>query len=329
MKRRTFIAASGGTLLGVAPLKGAEAQAAPRRIGYLTAFNRANVDALLGELRPELEKLGWIEGRNYVMLEPRTAEGANERLQALADELVSQSPHLIIVSTVPATRALAKATKSVPVVMAGVATPVELGIVADYTKPGGNITGSSYLADDLVRKSIQFLKEAAPRLRSVALFINPSNESAVAGIKQVRADAAALGMQAQFVEVAGKGDFESAFAAISDANTESILLPPEPLINANREAIAAFAKAQGVPLAAVGGSRALPTTGLFVYGPAPLEYARLTAKYVDRILRGAKPGDLPIERPTRFSLVINLKAARALSLAIPQSMLLVADEVIQ
>ncbi len=163
------MAASGGTLLGVSIRNGAQAQAAPRRIGFLSGFNRAGVDAFLGQLRPELERLGWFEGRNYVMLEPRMAEGANERLPALADELVSQGPHLIIVASIPAARALAKATKSVPIVMAGVGTPVELGIVADYTKPGGNITGASYLANELVRKSLQFLKESAPRLQSVAL----------------------------------------------------------------------------------------------------------------------------------------------------------------
>ena len=329
MKRRTFVAVSGGTLLVAARLAPAQGQAAPRRIGYLSAFSRQAGDLLLGTLRPELEKLGWTEGRNFVFLEPRMADGANERLPILAAELVAESPDLILVQTVPATRALVKATRSIPIVMVGVGTPVELGIVADYRRPGGNVTGSSYLADELIRKSLQLLKEAAPRLRSVAMFANPSNEAASAMIKQVPADALALGMQAQIVEVTGKRDFEPAFAAIRAAKTESILLPPEPLIQTNRDAIAAFAQAHGLPLAMVGSSRALPTTGLFIYGPPLVEYARVTAKFVDRILRGAKPGDLPIEQPTRFSLVLNLKAARALRLTIPQSMLLAADEVIE
>ena len=282
---------------------------------------------MLGLFRPELERLGWTEGRNIVVLEPRTAEGVNERLPALAAKLVAEDPDLIVVQSVPAARALVKTTKSIPVVMVGVGTPVELGIVADYRRPGGNVTGSSYPADQLVRKSLQFLKEAAPRLRSVALFVNPSNGLPVD--THMRADAIALGMQAQIVVVAGKSAFESAFAAIRDAKTESILIPPEALIQANREAIAGFAQAHRLPLAVVGSSRALPLTGLLAYAPAPLEYARVTAKFVDRILRGAKPGDLPIEQPTRFSLVINLKAARMLGLTIPQSMLLAADEVIQ
>ena len=244
-------------------------------------------------------------------------------------ELIAQRPDLILVQSVPAARALAKATKSIPVVMVGVGTPVELGIVADYRRPGGNVTGSSYLADEFLRKSLQLLKEAAPHLRSVALFTNPSNEAAPAMVKQMRADTIALGMQLQIVEVTNTGEFERAFAAIRAAKTESILLPPEALIQANREAIAAFAHAHALPLAIVGSSRSLPATVLLAYGAALPEYARVTATFVDRILKGANPGDLPIEQPTRFNLLINLKVARELGLTIPQSMLLAADEVIQ
>jgi putative ABC transport system substrate-binding protein len=327
VRRRTFVAVSGATLLVAAGLAPAQGPAALRRIGYLSGFNRAAGDFLLRALRPELEELGWTEGRNFVFLEPRMADGANERLPALAGELVAESPDVILVQTIPATRDLVKATKSIPVVMVAVAAPVELGIVADYRRPGGKVTGSSYPAVELMRKALQLLKEAAPRLRSVALFANPSNELSLD--KQVRADAMALGMHAQILGVTGKGDFEAAFAAIRAANTESILLPPEPLIQANRESIDAFTKARGLPLAVVGNRGVLPPGGLFVYGANFEEYPRFTAKYVDRILRGAKPGDLPIEQPTRFSLVINLRAARSLGLTIPQSMLLVADEVIQ
>jgi putative ABC transport system substrate-binding protein len=330
VKRRTFVAVSGSALLVAARLAPAQSQAAPRRIGYLSGFNRVSVDSLLGNLRPELEKLGWTEGRNFVFVEPRMADGANERLPVLAAEVLAESPDLILVQSVPAVRALVKATKSIPLVMMGVGNPIELGLVADYGRPGGNVTGSAYPADELLSKSLQFLKETAPRVRSVAVFANPSNEAAAPMVKQIRADAMAVGMQAQFVEVVSNGDFEPAFAAIRRANTESILLPPEPLIQANRESIAAFAHAHRLPLAVVGGnSRTLPKTGLFAFAPSPVEFASITAKYVDRILRGAKPGDLPIERPARFSLVINLKAARSLGLTFPQSVRLFADEVIE
>jgi len=329
MDRRTFVALAGGALLGLSPNRQAQAQLTLRRIGFLSAFARADVEALLRELRPELEKLGWTDGRNIVFLELRTTEGKNDRLPAVAVELVAQGPDVILVQSAPATRALMQATKTIPIVMVGVGNPIEYGMVADYRKPGGNVTGASYLADESVRKTLQLLKEAAPRLRSVAVFSNPSNEAAAPMVKLLRVDAEALGMQAQNVEVSTPGDFEAAFAAIRRANTESILLPPEPLIRNNRVAIADFAQAHKLPLAVVGSSRYLPASGLISYGPTTLQYAQLGASYVDRILKGANPGDLPIEQPSRFELSINLKTAKTLGLTIPQTLLLRADEVIQ
>jgi putative ABC transport system substrate-binding protein len=329
MDRRTFVAITGGALFGLSPNLWAQGQVTTRRIGYLSAFPRAEVEGLLSLLRPELEKLGWTDGRNIVLLEPRTTEGRNERLPSAANELVAQGPDLILVQTVPATRALMQATKAIPIVMIAVGNPLEIGIVADLRNPGGNVTGSSYLADESIRKLLQLLREAAPRLRSVALFVNPSNQAAAPLVKQVRADTAAYGMRAQIVDVSGPGDFESAFAAIRRENTESILLPPEPLIRSNRDAIASFAQTSGLPLAVTGSSRFLPASGLISYGPTTIQYAQITARYVDRILKGAKPGDLPIEQPTKFELVINMKTAKALGLTIPQSLLQRADEVIQ
>jgi putative ABC transport system substrate-binding protein len=300
-----------------------------RRIGFLSPFARADIEDFLGLLRPELERLGWADGRNIVLLEPRTTEGATDRLPAVAAELVAQAPDLILVQSVPASRALMQATKAIPIVMAGVGNPVEYGIVASYRKPGGNVTGSSFLANEYTSKLLQLLKEAVPRIQSVAFLSNPSNETAAAFVRQLQADALAYGIQLQVVDVSGKGDFEAAFVAIRHANTQSILLPPEALIQANREVVAAFAQAHGLPLAVVGGSRALPASGLIAYGPTRGEYQRLAARYVDQILKGAKPGDLPVEQPTRFHLVINLKTAKALGLTIPQTLLQRADEVIQ
>ena len=329
MKRRRFVAIVGGALFGLSHTQRAPGQATVRRIGFFSAFSRADIENSLGQVRPELEKLGWTDGRNIVLLEPRTTEGRNERLPSMAVELVAQGPDLILVQTVPATRALMQATKTIPIVMVGVGNPVDLGIVASFAKPGGNVSGSSYLANEYIIKLLQLLKEAAPRLRSVAVFINPSNEAAPPLVKQLRAEAVALGMQVQIVEVSAKGDFEAAFAAIRSADTQSILLIPEPLIQSNREAIAGFAQAHGLPLATVGGSRTDPASVLIAYGPMRDEYAQLAARYVDRILKGAKPGELSIEQATRFNFMINLKAAKALGLTIPQSVLARADEVIQ
>lgn len=329
MDRRTFVATTGGALLGLSPNLRAQDQVTTRRIGLLSVFPRAAVETFLSQLRPELEKLGWTDGRNIVLLDPKTTEGRNELLPSVAAEIVSRGPDLILVQTVPATRALMQATKSIPIVMVGVGNPVENGIVADYRKPGGNVTGSSYPADESARKLLQFLKEASPRLRSVAVFINPSNPAAAALLNQMRADALALGMQAQVVEVSGPGDFEPAFAAIRSANTESILLPPEALIRSKHGDIAGFAQTQGLPLAVVGNRGNLPASGLIAFGPVFAQYAQMAARYVDRILKGAKPGDLAVEQPTRFELVINLKTAKALGLTIPQTLLVRAEEVIQ
>jgi putative ABC transport system substrate-binding protein len=325
--RRAFIATVGSAMFA-APAR-LRAQATARRIAFLSTFARADIDVVLGLIRAELEKLGWTDGHNIVLLEPRTSESRNELLPALAAEIVTQGPDLILVQSLPATRALMQATKSIPIVMYAVGNPVEAGIVADYRKPGGNVTGSSYMANEYARKLLQLLKEAAPGLRSVAVFANPGNEAAALFSKLMRADAAASGMQAQIVEVLGPGDFEAAFAAIRSANTQAILLPPESLILSKREAIAGFAQTHRLPLAVVGVGRTLPSSGLMAFGPARDEYPQLAARYVDRILKGARPGDLAVEQTTRFTLVINLKAAKVLGLTIPPSLLLRADEVIE
>ena len=329
MRRRTLVALAAGGLLPASPSLRAQAQPAPHRIAFLGAFPRADIEAALGQIRAELERLGWTDGRNIVLMEPRTAEGRYELLPTMAAEIVAQGPDLILAQTLPATRALMQATKSIPIVMYGVGNPVELGIVANYRKPGGNVTGSSFMANEYARKLLQLLKEAAPSLRSVALFVNPGNEAAAVFLNQMRADAVALGMQAQIVEVRGPGDFEAAFAAIGSANTQAIFLLPEPLILSKREAITAFAQTHRLPLVVVGTSRFLPASGLMAFGPARDEYAQLAARYIDRILKGAKPGDLAVEQTTRFNLVINLKSAKTLGLTIPPSLLLRADEVIQ
>jgi len=326
MDRRNFMVIGGVGSLALYLNQRAHSQVAPRRIGFLAMVPRANMEAFLAQLRPELEKLGWTDGKNIALLEPRTGDSENARLPSLASELVALGPDLILVSSVPATRALMQATKTIPLVMSGVANPVELGIVVSFVKPGGNVTGSSFLGNEMAGKLLQLLKEAAPRLQSVALFVNPTNEAVPQFVRYITPVAAGLGLQAQMIEVSIPSDFEAAFVAIRRANTESILLPPEPLIRSKREAIAEFAKRHGLPLVVVGDSRVLPASGLIAYGPGPDEYAKLAARYVDRILKGAEPGDLSIEQPSRFHVVINLKSAKALGLTIPQSLLLRADE---
>jgi len=328
MQRRRVVLTGGGSLLACTIGRGAWSQTAPRRVFLLTPFPRDAAEVFLGQLRSELHKRGWDDGRN-ITLEARSTEGRNGLLPAVATELVAQAADLLLVQTLPATRALMRATKAIPIVMVSVGNPVEHGLVADYRKPGGNVTGSVYPADEAIRKLLQFLKEAVPRLRSVALFINPSNEAAAPLVKQLQADAVPLDLQLQFVEGKGKGDFEAAFAAIRSTKSQAILLLPEALISSQREAIGAFAQAQGVPLAVVGGRFLREAGALLAFQASLLDYPPIAARQADLILKGAKPGELPLEQPSHFELRINLRVARALGLTMPQSLLVRADEVIE
>jgi putative ABC transport system substrate-binding protein len=307
----------------------ARAQPAPRlrRIGFLTGNSRAEAEAYLGVLRRELAKLGWTDGQNFVFLEPRAVAGQNERLPQLALEVVAEDPELILVISVPATRAAMQATKSTPIVMAGVGNPVEVGLVDSYSKPGGNVTGVVLLSDELMRKTLQLLKETLPGVRSVALFANPTNPQAAAMTLQVRSDASRLGLGLQVLEVSRPDHFDDAFAAIARQGSESILLPPEPLILTHSGKIGSFAESRRLPLFMAATRRWLPPGGLLSFGPSYEGMARGTARYVDRILKGARPADLPIEQPVKFDLVVNLKAARTLGLTIPKTVLVQADEI--
>lgn len=323
-RRRGFLAAAAGALLVSVVVPTARGQARIRRIGVLSGFSRADVDANVKQLRQELEKLGWFEGRNITFLEPRAADGVNERLPALAADLVAEAPDVIVVASTPATRAAMQATQTIPLVMAGVGNPVENGLVPNLRRPGGNVSGSTFLADETIRKLLQLLKEAVPRLQSVAFFINPTNESAGPMLRFIRVDAPALGLRPQIVEVSHPADFEPGFGAILRERTESILLIPEPLIRSKREAIGEFALRHRLALAVVGARAWMPAGALIGYGPAS-QYPQLTARYIDQILKGAKPGELAVEQPSRFELSISTKTANALGLSIPQSVLLGAE----
>lgn len=196
-----------------------------------------------------------------------------------------------------------QATKSIPIVMYEVGNPIENGIVADYRKSGGNVTGSSYTASEYERKLLQLVKEAVPALPSIALFVNPGNEAAARMASQMRTYTAALGMQAQVVEVRAPGDFEAAFTTIRSANTKAVLLPPQPLIISQREAIAGFAQACGLPLAVVGVNRTLSASGLMSFWPVREEYPQLAARYVDRILNEGRAARHPCHRADHALLV--------------------------
>ena len=326
--RRTVLAGTGAAILA-APLV-VEAQQRPvPRIGILAGAPSSYVLRVLDQFRQELGKLGWIEGRTVTVLEPRLAEGRNERFPALAVEILKADPRVIVVFSAPATRALQQATATIPIVMWGVGDPVEYGLVASLAKPGGNVTGTSGLVNEVAGKLVELLKEAVPTATSLAVFINPGNPGGVPYVRQVRAVAEALRLKVQVLEVRNPDDFDGAFAAIARERTGTIIQPIEPLILSQRKRVAEFAAQHRLPLLVHGPPSLLEPGGLLSYGMKEGELPRIVASYVDRILKGARPADLPIQQPTEFALGVNLKTAKALGLTIPQSVLLRADEVIQ
>src|SRR5574342_34112 len=327
MDRRAFLAGTGAVLLA-APLA-ADAQQRPiPRIGILTGESSSDLLPALSQFRQELYKLGWIDGQTIIVLEPRSAEGRNERLSGLAAEVLKADPRIIVVFGAPATRVLQQVTATIPIVMWSVGDPVEYGFVASLAKPGGNVTGTSTLVNETGGKLVELLKDAVPAVTSLAVFINPGNQGAAPYVRQVRAVAEALRLKVQVLEVRSPNDFEGALAAIARERTEAIILPPEPLIRSQRKRVAEFAAPRHLPLLLHGPPVLLEGGALLTYGSKLGEYPRIVASYVDRILKGARPADLPVQQPTEFEMGVNLKTAKALGLTIPPSVLGRADEVI-
>jgi len=317
--------------LGAAPLA-AEAQRAAKiaRIGYLSpglAFNRHLRDAFLQGLR----ELGYVEGRNLA-IEYRDAEGKLERIPALAAELVALKVDLIFVGGgTRVTLAAIQATKTIPIVFTGIGDPVESGLVASLARPGGNATGLSSLGPELIGKRLELLKQTVPGVDRVAVLWLPG---ALAGrtdkdmVTAADVAARALGVRLQFVEARGPDEFARAFSEMSSAHASALTVLPSNRFLREHRRIVELASENRLP--AVYTSREfVDAGGLMSYGANEPDLFRRAATYVDKILKGAKPGDLPVEQATKFELVINLKAANALGFTIPQSVLAHADEVIQ
>jgi putative ABC transport system substrate-binding protein len=313
--------------LGViaAPLVGEAQQAgAVPVIGYLEAAPPALVQDLREAFRQGLQQHGWIEGRN-VRVEYRSAEGRPERFPEMAAEMVRLNVNVIIVVGEPMIAAAKQATSTIPIVMAAVGDPVGRGFVASLARPGGNITGVSNIAVDLTGKWLELIKEAVPGLTKVAVLRNPANPSHAAIWREAQ-DAARV-RSLQIVEAQAKiaEDIEPAFVAIAKERPGALIVLPDPLFSGQRVKVASLAERQRLPWITLFRDRGATLS----YGPSPQENYRRAAAYVDKILRGAKPGDIPVEQPTKFELVVNLKAAKALGLTIPQSLLLRADQIIE
>ena len=325
MDRRTFIWSLAGGLLAVPFASFAQRQDKVWRIGVLETIgkvaNAANFDAF----RAGLLEHGYIEGRNLV-IEYRSADGRGERFPELAKELVQINVDLIVTRGTPAAVAARNATRSIPVVMASIGDP--LTVVASLSHPDGNVTGLSSLTTDLEAKRIQLLRELVPAATRIAALYDMGNPAFAQRWKEIQAVTQSLGVQAQLLDARKLEDFAPLFDAAGRERADGVLVGQDGLLQANRKLIAELAANHRLPAIYVS-MDFIDAGGLIAYGPSYPDLYRRAARYVDKILKGAKPGDLPIEQPTKLDLVINLKAAKALGLAIPQSLLLRADEVIQ
>jgi putative ABC transport system substrate-binding protein len=309
--------------------RGAEGQPPSKaaRIGLLcaTACQGPGVDALRGGLRD----LGWVEGRNLV-IEARAAGGQLDRLPALARELVAVNPDLLIADGPPPSRAAKDATSVLPVVFVGVADPVHVGLVQSLARPGGNVTGVATLVPGgFMAKQLELLKEAVPKASRVATLGNPTNEVYRATFPvEIPPTARALGLRLQVLEVSEPGQIEGAIEAAVRKRADALHVVGDPIFHsppARLPALAARAHLPAIYLSA----NLVRAGGLMSYGPDIPELFRRAATYADRLLKGAKPAELPVEQPTKFELVINLRTAKALGLTISPSLLLRADQVIE
>ena len=298
------------------------------RIGRLRAGQPLPESAYEEAFRQGLRELGYIEGQNLV-LEYRYAAGSAERLPDLAAELVQRKVDVIVAGGVPAIRAAQQATRTIPIVMAGVTDPVGQGLVTSLARPGGNTTGVSLLNEELPGKRLELLKEMVPPCTRIAVLVNPALPAYASHMHNLTVAARALGLHLHVVEVRRADELEGAFAAMSRAGVDALIVIAEPaLMDGLRGEIADLATTSRLP-AMYDWRMYVETGGLISYGPSLPAVYRRAATYVDKILKGAKPADLPVEQPTKFELVINLKTAKALGLTVPPTLLLLADEVIQ
>jgi putative ABC transport system substrate-binding protein len=327
MDRLAFIGALASGLLA-APLA-AEGQRSTKlyRIGVLIGASEAFVGPYLELFRQALRDLGYVEGRN-ITIEVRYADGHYDRLRALAADLVRLKVDVVVTEGTPPTRAATQATRTIPIVMTVTGDPVEAGLVTNLARPGGNLTGASFFIVELGAKRLQLLKEAIPTLSRVAVVWNPSNAVHGSVVKRIETTAKTLGIDAvQHIKIQAPADVGVALARIGQGRSGLVVLE-DAMINVCSSQIADVAVKHRLPTIF-----GLPTFaeagGLMAYGPNRRELWRRAATFVDKILKGARPGDLPVEQPTKFELVINLKTAKALGLTMPPSLLQRADQVIE
>ncbi len=309
------------------PTADAQQPAKIHRIGFLHPSSSTAVGQHVAAFRQGLRELGYVEGQN-IAIEYRYAEGQPERLPDLAAELVGLKVDLIVASTTPASLAAGRATTTIPIVITNAGDPLGSGLVASLARPAGNITGLSLQHPELTGKRLQLLQEVVPKLSRVAILWNSASPITPPQFTEAEAAAGVLGVQLESLEVRAPNDFERAFQAATRRRAGALLVLDDFFVFSHRRRIAALAAKSRLP-SMYGLTGFAEAGGLMVYGPNLPDMYRRSATYVDRILKGAKPADLPVEQPTRFELVINLKVAKALGLTIPPSVLIRADQVVQ
>lgn len=326
-RRKLIVALGAGAL--AAPLA-SFAQKQPTkipRIGFLVASDSSAASARIEAFRDGLRRLGYVEGKN-ITIEHRFAEGKVDRVPVLAAELVNMKVDLIVTGGATATRAAKEATKTISIVMAQDNDPVATRFVASLARPGGNITGLSTLSPELSGKQLELLKEIVPKLSRVAVLGTSTDSGNAEKLREVELAAGALKVKLQYLDVLDPKDIEGAFRAASKGGAGAVLILGSPIFNSQRTQITELAAKNRLPSIFLA-SEFADAGGLVTYGPDRADMFRRVATYVDKILKGARPADLPVEQPTKFELVINLKAAKQIGVKIPNSILVRAERVIE
>lgn len=326
MNQRRRLCIAGVSLIAVPVF--AQPSAKVWRIGFLgpTAANSPVYASRVEAFRVGLRELGYVEGRN-IAIEFRWAEGKAERLPALAAELAALKVDVLVTATTPGALAAKRATKTIPIVLASIGDPVSTGVVASLARPGANVTGSALFVAEETVKRLELLQDALPRTRRVAVLVNSGNPLWEAAVQRVGRAAAARKLEVHVVEVRKSGDFESAFSAIAEKRADALVLVEDSVLTANARRLAELALQHRLP--SVGQLAFAEAGGLIGNGTNQIELFRRAAVFVDKILRGAKPEDLPIEQATRFELIVNLKTAKALGVALPKQFVFRAERTIE
>ena len=325
MRRRELMLLLGGAAISWPRALRAQQKAMPV-IGYLGAGSPGPSAPFVAAFRKGLGESGYVEGQN-VAIEYRFAEGRDDQLPALAADLVGRKVDVIVTFGGGAPRAAKAASQTIPIVFAIGGDPIAIGLVASLARPGGNVTGVSWLGGELTSKRLELISELVPHARAIALLVNPNNlQNRV--VREMQEAARAKGVQLPILYAGSESEIDAAFASLVQGNADALVVTAEPFINSRRQQIVALAARHAVP-AIYGIREYVAAGGLISYGASLTAVYRQAGVYAGTILKGAKPADLPVQQPTKFELVINLKTANALGLTVPQSMLIRADEVIE